>query len=116
MGILYYGDKLDIMRGHIKDESGDLIYLDPPFNSKAVYDIFITLEAPTDEMRREALSAGFPKTVWEENMQRIQIFTVEELMGGKKPELPSRVEVFERAERESRKAKSTGTRATLEKF
>jgi site-specific DNA-methyltransferase (adenine-specific) len=36
---LYYGDNLDILRNHIKDESIDLIYLDPPFNSKASYNI-----------------------------------------------------------------------------
>jgi 16S rRNA G966 N2-methylase RsmD len=28
---LYYGDNLDILRQYIKDESVDLIYLDPPF-------------------------------------------------------------------------------------
>ncbi len=32
---LYYGDNLGIMREHIPDESVDLIYLDPPFNSKS---------------------------------------------------------------------------------
>lgn len=32
---LYYGDNLDILRNHIADESVDLIYLDPPFNSNA---------------------------------------------------------------------------------
>ena len=31
MNTLYYGDNLDIMKEHIKDESVDLIYLDPPF-------------------------------------------------------------------------------------
>ena len=31
---LYYGDNLQILREHIADESIDLIYLDPPFNSK----------------------------------------------------------------------------------
>ena len=36
---LYYGDNLDIMREHIADESVDLIYLDPPFNSKATYNV-----------------------------------------------------------------------------
>ena len=35
MNILYYGDNLDILRRYIKDESVDLIYLDPPF--KLVY-------------------------------------------------------------------------------
>ena len=28
--VLYYGDNLDILRRYIKDESIDLIYLDPP--------------------------------------------------------------------------------------
>jgi site-specific DNA-methyltransferase (adenine-specific) len=32
---LYYGDNLTILREHIPDESIDLIYLDPPFNSQA---------------------------------------------------------------------------------
>jgi 16S rRNA G966 N2-methylase RsmD len=32
---LYFGDNLDILRNEIKDESIDLVYLDPPFNSKA---------------------------------------------------------------------------------
>jgi len=31
---LYYGDNLTVLRDHIKDESVDLIYLDPPFNSR----------------------------------------------------------------------------------
>jgi len=35
----YYGDNLDILREHIKDESIDLIYLDPPFNSQATYNV-----------------------------------------------------------------------------
>lgn len=37
MNHLYYGDNLDILRRYIKDESVDLIYLDPPFNSKRDY-------------------------------------------------------------------------------
>lgn len=30
---LYYGDNLDILRRYIKDESVDLVYLDPPFGT-----------------------------------------------------------------------------------
>jgi site-specific DNA-methyltransferase (adenine-specific) len=30
---LFYGDNLPILREYIPDESVDLIYLDPPFNS-----------------------------------------------------------------------------------
>ena len=40
MGTLYYGDNLPILRDHIKDESVDLVYLDPPFKSDANYNAF----------------------------------------------------------------------------
>ena len=36
---LYYGDNLDILRRYVEDESVDLIYLDPPFNSNANYNV-----------------------------------------------------------------------------
>lgn len=36
---LYYGDNLDVLRRHIDDESVDLVYLDPPFNSNANYNV-----------------------------------------------------------------------------
>ena len=36
---LYFGDNLQILREHIADESVDLIYLDPPFNSKRDYNL-----------------------------------------------------------------------------
>ena len=36
---LYFGDNLDILRQHIADESVDLIYLDPPFNSNSTYNV-----------------------------------------------------------------------------
>lgn len=36
---LYYGDNLDVLQKHIPDETIDLIYLDPPFNSKADYNV-----------------------------------------------------------------------------
>ena len=37
--VLYYGDNLEILRKYIPDNSIDLIYLDPPFNSKKDYNI-----------------------------------------------------------------------------
>ena len=36
---LYYGDNLDILRRYVADESVELIYLDPPFNSNADYNV-----------------------------------------------------------------------------
>jgi site-specific DNA-methyltransferase (adenine-specific) len=35
--LLYYGDNLDILRRYVKDESVDLVYLDPPFKSNQDY-------------------------------------------------------------------------------
>lgn len=37
--LLFYGDNLDVLRRHIKDETVDLVYLDPPFNSNANYNV-----------------------------------------------------------------------------
>ena len=36
---LYFGDNLDILRQYVADETVDLIYLDPPFNSNATYNV-----------------------------------------------------------------------------
>ncbi|NQS98603.1 MAG: site-specific DNA-methyltransferase [candidate division Zixibacteria bacterium] len=36
---LYYGDNLDVLRRYIKDESVDLVYLDPPFKSNQNYNV-----------------------------------------------------------------------------
>ena len=38
---LYFGDCLDVLREDVADESVDLVYLDPPFNSKRLYNAFI---------------------------------------------------------------------------
>ncbi len=37
--LLYYGDNLDVLRRHVVDDSIDLVYLDPPFNSNATYNV-----------------------------------------------------------------------------
>ena len=39
MGKLFFGDNLDILRDHFLSETVDLIYLDPPFNSKRDYNV-----------------------------------------------------------------------------
>ena len=38
-GRLYYGDNLEILRDCVRDESVDLVYLDPPFNSNRLYSV-----------------------------------------------------------------------------
>jgi len=37
---LYLGDCLDVLQDYVKDETVDLIYIDPPFNSKRNYNVF----------------------------------------------------------------------------
>jgi DNA modification methylase len=44
MNQLYYGDNLQVLREHIADASVDLIYLDPPFNSKRDYNLLFTIK------------------------------------------------------------------------
>ena len=36
---LYFGDNLTVLGEHVPDESVDLVYLDPPFNSNATYNV-----------------------------------------------------------------------------
>jgi DNA modification methylase len=45
---LHFGDNLDVLRAHVETASVDLIYLDPPFNSKANYNL---LFAPPKALR-----------------------------------------------------------------
>ncbi len=53
--ILYYGDNLEILKKYIPDNSIDLIYLDPPFNSKATYNILF--KEPTGVPSQAQLTA-----------------------------------------------------------
>ena len=56
---LYYGDNLDVLREHVPDESVDLIYLDPPFNSNQSYNV---LFAERDGSRSAAQIKAFDDT------------------------------------------------------
>lgn len=68
MNTLYYGDNLDVLRRHVKDESVDLVYLDPPFNSNANYNVLFRehgdtpsaaqIEAFADTWRWDAAAAA----------------------------------------------------------
>jgi DNA modification methylase len=57
--VLYYGDNLDILRRYIKDETVDLVYLDPPFNSNQDYNV---LFAEKDGTRSAAQIRAFGDT------------------------------------------------------
>ena len=67
---LYYGDNLTVLREHIKDESVDLIYLDPPFNSRQDYNV---LFKEHDETKSAAQIMAFEDT-WEWNLDAMRAF------------------------------------------
>ena len=45
---LFYGDNLQVLRDHVPDESVDLVYLDPPFNSNASYNVLFREKSGED--------------------------------------------------------------------
>ena len=60
--LLYYGDNLDVLRRHVKDDPGapGLVYLDPPFKSNQDY-IVLFAERDGDllkEFRGSSSAAG----------------------------------------------------------
>lgn len=67
---LFYGDNLDVLRDHVGDESIDLVYLDPPFNSNANYNILF--KSPTGD-RANAQVEAFEDT-WHWNDRAEEAF------------------------------------------
>ena len=67
---LFYGDNLPILREYIPDESVDLIYLDPPFNSNRTYNVLFKQEGGQDS---EAQIAAFEDT-WHWNRAAEQTY------------------------------------------
>src|SRR5438477_10810849 len=57
--LLFYGDNLDVLRRHVKDETVDLVYLDPPFKSNQDYNV---LFAEQDGARAAAQIKAFEDT------------------------------------------------------
>src|SRR5579863_8123060 len=67
---LFYGDNLKVLREYIPDESVDLIYLDPPFNSNRNYNVLFKDESGTDS---EAQITAFEDT-WHWNQSTEDTF------------------------------------------
>ena len=53
---LYYGDNLEVLRKYIKDESVDLCYIDPPFNSKRNYNQIYNNVGSEDRAQAQAFT------------------------------------------------------------
>lgn len=68
MNKLYFGDNLDILREHIRDETVDLIYLDPPFNSNANYNVLF--KSPKGHESTAQIEAFEDTWHWNEQAER----------------------------------------------
>jgi adenine specific DNA methylase Mod len=76
---LYYGDNLDILKRYIPDESVDLVYLDPPFNSNANYNVLFTEK---DGTRAASQIQAFTDT-WTWGQEDEAVFAELVISGGK---------------------------------
>ncbi len=76
---LYYGDNLAVLRDYIPDNSVDLIYLDPPFNSRQDYNV---LFAEKDGSRSASQITAF-KDTWEWNQEASRSYHEVVERGGK---------------------------------
>ena len=65
---LYYGDNLDVLRASIASESVDLVYLDPPFNSNASYNVLF--KAPSGAQSPAQIEAFDDTWHWNESAER----------------------------------------------
>src|SRR4051794_32326204 len=65
---LFYGDNLRVLREEIEDESVDPIYLDPPFNSQANYNVLF--RAPTGEHSKAPIEAFEDTWHWNDSAEQ----------------------------------------------
>lgn len=91
-----------VSSAQIRDLVGTMNRTDAPIG------IFITLEEPTKPMLKEAAEVGFYHSkLWDKDYPRLQIFTIEELLKGKEPQLPPSNVSFQKAQRHKGKSNSS---------
>jgi DNA modification methylase len=66
---LYYGENLSVLREHVPDESVDLIYLDPPFNFSASYNVLF--KEKTGEESPAQIKAFTDMWEWTQETERV---------------------------------------------
>jgi site-specific DNA-methyltransferase (adenine-specific) len=86
--LLYYGDNLPVLREHIRDETVDLVYLDPPFNSGQDYNIpFKERDGtrPTAQIKAFKDTWTWDQAAWE---------SYQEIVRGGPPEVSNAMQAF----------------------
>jgi DNA modification methylase len=76
---LYYGDNLEVLQRYVKDDSVDLVYLDPPFNSRQDYNV---LFAEKDGSQSSSQIHAFEDT-WEWNLDAQRSYELIVEQGGR---------------------------------
>ena len=82
---LYFGDNLDILRNHVPDASVDLIYLDPPFNSNASYNVLF--QEKTGQQSAAQITAFEDTWHWDEYVSELAYRDVVQNAPGKLSDL-----------------------------
>ena len=65
---LFYGDNLKVLKEYIPNNSIDLIYLDPPFNSKADYNVLF--KEPTGALSKAQITAFEDTWHWTDETEK----------------------------------------------
>ena len=82
---LYFGDNLNILRNHVADASVDLIYLDPPFNSNASYNVLF--QEKSGQQSAAQITAFEDTWHWDNYVSELAYRDVVENAPGKLPDL-----------------------------
>lgn len=66
---LFYGDNIEILGSNIGENSIDLIYLDPPFNSQSTYNVLF--RSPTGEHSEAQIEAFEDTWHWNDSAEKV---------------------------------------------
>jgi len=90
---------VQVKSGHVK--SGDIRDLHGTIDREgAAMGVFLTLEKPSKDMEAEAVEGGFYHSPgWNQDYPKIQVLTIEDLLGGAEPKMPPAATTFKQAER-----------------
>jgi site-specific DNA-methyltransferase (adenine-specific) len=70
---LFYGDCPDALKNSIEDESIDLIYIDPPFNSKRNYNVlFESIDMSDTKAQKEAFADTWSNVKYIDQLHEVQ--------------------------------------------
>ena len=73
--LLYYGDNLLVLREHVRDETIDLVYLDPPFKSGQNYNLLfreVGGERPTSQVKAFRDTWRWDEAAWESYQETVR--------------------------------------------